>query len=53
MAINKLTGPLIIISASGMCEAGRMLHHLKLNCPTPGTPSFSSATRPRAPAAGG
>lgn len=30
-AINKLTGPLMVISASGMCEAGRILHHLKNN----------------------
>jgi metallo-beta-lactamase family protein len=28
-AINRLDEPCIIISASGMCEAGRVLHHLK------------------------
>ena len=33
MAINKMAGPLIILSASGMCEAGRVLHHLKLKLP--------------------
>jgi metallo-beta-lactamase family protein len=33
MAINSLDEPLIIISASGMCEAGRILHHLKLKLP--------------------
>jgi metallo-beta-lactamase family protein len=27
-SINRLNSPCIIISASGMCEAGRILHHL-------------------------
>jgi len=34
-ALNDLRGPFMIISASGMCEGGRILHHLKNNIEDP------------------
>jgi metallo-beta-lactamase family protein len=34
-ALNDLRGPFMVISASGMCEAGRILHHLRNNIPDP------------------
>lgn len=34
-ALNSMHGPMVIISASGMCEAGRILHHLRNNIEDP------------------
>ena len=33
--LNDLRGPMIVISPSGMCEAGRILHHLRHNAGNP------------------
>jgi len=34
-ALNTMPGPMVIMSASGMCEGGRILHHLKNNISNP------------------
>jgi len=35
MALNHRKGPMLIIAASGMCESGRVLHHLKHSIENP------------------
>jgi metallo-beta-lactamase family protein len=35
MALNGRPGPFVTIAASGMCESGRVLHHLKHVAPRP------------------
>ena len=35
MALNKVKEPMVIISASGMCEGGRIVHHLRNNLGNP------------------
>jgi metallo-beta-lactamase family protein len=35
IALNAMKEPAVIISAAGMCEHGRILHHLRNNCADP------------------
>ena len=35
VSLNSLREPCMIISAAGMCEHGRILHHLRNNCENP------------------
>lgn len=36
-ALNDLPGPCLILAGAGMCNAGRILHHLRHNLSKPGT----------------
>lgn len=37
MQLNDLNGPCVILAGAGMCNGGRIQHHLKFNLPHPAT----------------
>jgi metallo-beta-lactamase family protein len=39
-ALNDMPGPCLIMAGAGMCNAGRILHHLRHNLPLEGTVVF-------------
>ena len=46
LALAERTTPYILVASGGMCDAGRILHHLKRPSTTRGPASSWSATRP-------
>lgn len=46
-ALNNVSGPCIIIAGAGMCNAGRILHHLKNNLANPNTYVIMVGFQPR------
>ncbi len=37
MALNSLRGPIVILAGSGMCEGGRIVHHIRNRIQSPNT----------------
>lgn len=46
-ALNNTPGPFIVIAGAGMCNAGRILHHLKNNLPNENTYVMIVGYQPR------